>query len=172
LVSLVQQEFDEARIRLHIPFDDVDDRNGYHALAIAERCRSLVTKAGIKLDINHEFLSRQELLDFLAGNTLNAFLYNTHQVQRISSAVDVALAVQRPIAVNRCEAVRHLKSAAPSIFIENASLTQIIEDGIAPIIPFYNDWSEARFIMCYKQILDGALAKRQEISSSKIYAAS
>jgi hypothetical protein len=172
LVSLVQEQFDEARIRLHMPFDEVVDKQGQEALATAERCRSLVTKAGIQLDINHEFLTRQELLDFLAGNTLNAFLYDTSRARGIASTTDFALAVQRPIAVNRCPAFRHLNSATPSVLIEDATLTQIIGNGIAPLVPLYNDWSEARFIMCYERILDSVLPESHQVTSSEICAAS
>ena len=159
LVSLVQQEFDEARIRLHIPFDEVVDKDGQEALATAQRCRKIVSKPGIQLDINHEFLSRQELLDFLAGNTLNAFLYDTNKHQGISSTIDLALAVQRPIAVSKCGMFRHLHSSTPSVCVEDSSLTQIIKNGIAPLVPFYNDWSEARFIMRYERIMKSVLGE-------------
>jgi glycosyltransferase involved in cell wall biosynthesis len=160
LVAIVQQEFDEAKIRLHMPFNDVVDKEGrVYALATAERCRRIATKPGIKLAINHGFLSKQQLLDFLAGNTLNAFFYDTHKHRGISSTIEFALAVQRPIAITKCGMFRHVYSVSPSICIEDSSLKQIIANDIAPLVPFYNEWSGPNFILAYERILDRVLHK-------------
>jgi FkbM family methyltransferase len=161
LVTLVQQEFDRARIVLHLPFNNVVEQEGKFAKATAENCRKLISKPGIELVINHEFLSKQQLLNFLASNTLNAFFYDAHKDRGISSVIEHALAVQRPVAINKCGMYRHVFSANPSICIEDSSLTQIINNGIAPLVPFYNEWSEASFIFNYEQILDQVLGKEQ-----------
>ncbi len=161
LVSLVQQEFERAKIVLHLPFNNVVEQQGQFAKATAENCRKLISKPGIQLVINHEFLSKKELLNFLASNTLNAFFYDTHKDRGISSVLEHALAVQRPLAINKCGMYRHVFSANPSICIEDTSLTQIINNGIAPLVPFYNEWSEASFILDYEQILDKVLGQEQ-----------
>jgi hypothetical protein len=171
LVETVQQEFDEARIRLHIPFNplcavDVKGRN--FVLETTDRCRGLVFKPGIKLDINHEFLTKQELLDFLGSNTINAFFYDAHKDRGISSCIEYALAVQRPIAITRCGMFRHVSNVNPSICIEDSSLKQIIENGVAPLVPFYNDWSKEKFILNYEQILDRVLAMNENESTSTL----
>jgi hypothetical protein len=76
LVSLVQQEFERAKIVLHLPFNNVVEQQGQFAKATAENCRKIISKTGIELVINHEFLSKKQLLNFLASNTINAFLYD------------------------------------------------------------------------------------------------
>ncbi|HLO47167.1 MAG TPA: class I SAM-dependent methyltransferase [Kamptonema sp.] len=171
LVSLVQQEFDRAKIVLHLPFNNVVEQQGQFAKATAENCRKLISKPGIELLVNHAFLSKQQLLNFLASNTLNAFLYDSHKNRGISSVIEHALAVQRPLAINKCGMYRHVFSAKPSICIEDSSLTQIINHGIAPLVPFYNEWSEASFIVNYEQILDKVLGKEKsnERNLSKQY---
>jgi len=161
LVGLVQQEFERAKIVLHLPFNNVVEQQGQFAKATAENCRKLISKPGIQLVINHEFLSKEQLLNFLASNTLNAFFYDTHKDRGISSVLEHALAVQRPLAINKCGMYRHVFSANPSICIEDTSLTQIINNGIAPLVPFYNEWSEASFILDYEQIIDRVLGKEQ-----------
>jgi len=165
IVERVQHEFDRAKIVLHLPFNDIADPKGrLHALQTAKRCRRLVTKPGIKLVINHKFINKQQLLDFLAGNTLNAFFYDTEKHRGISSTIEHALAVQRPIAITKCGMFRHVYSATPSICIEDLSLKQIINNGIVPLVPFYNEWSEANFIKDFDAIFDKVLYQRQVYS--------
>jgi hypothetical protein len=160
LIETVQNEFDRARIVIHMPFNDIVDKEGaVYALATAERCRGVVSKPGIELVITHDFLSKQQLLDFLAGNTLNAFFYNTDKHRGISSCIEHALAVRRPLAITKCGMFRHVLSAEPSICIEDSSLAQIIENGIAPLTPFYEEWSTPSFVSDYERILDRVLGK-------------
>jgi hypothetical protein len=160
LIETVQKEFEQARIVLHIPFNDIVDPKGkLHALATAKKCRSLVTKPGIELIIKHNFLELHQLLDFLASNTLNAFFYDSQKHRGISSCIEHALAVQRPIAITKCGMFRHVWNASPSICIEDSSLTEIINNEIVPLVPFYNEWSEDNFILDYERILDKILGK-------------
>ena len=158
LIETVQNEFDEAKIIINMPFNSIVDKGGKtHAIATAKRCQAIIKKPGIKLTIKHDFLTRKQMLDFLAKNTLNAFFYDSHKTRGISSCIEHALAVQRPIAITKCGMFRHVYSATPSICIEDTSLKQIIHNGIAPLVPFYNEWSEPSFILRYENILDKVL---------------
>jgi tetratricopeptide (TPR) repeat protein len=158
LIDIAQKEFDSVRIRIHMPFNDIVDINGEtHAIKTAERCRRMVTNKNAELQINHSYLSKEELLEFLAGNTLNAFFYDTLNGRGISSVTDSALAVRRPIAITKSGMFRHIWNAAPSICIEDSDLKTIIRNGIAPLVPFYNDWSEANFIRRYEEIINKVL---------------
>jgi hypothetical protein len=170
LVETVQREFNQAKIVLHLPFNDIVDKRGkHHAIATAKRCRSLIRKPGIKLVINHKFMTKEELLDFLASNTLNAFFYDTEKDRGISSVIEHALAVQRPVAITKCGMFRHVISTSPSICIEDSSLKKIIDNDIVPLVPFYNEWSEAAFVKEYEQIFDRifAVAKKREQNNSR-----
>jgi hypothetical protein len=123
LMVAVQEEFDQAIIRLHIPVGDFADSSVKDLVA---RCQALVRKDGIKLITSHEFLEKDQLLDFLAQNTLNAFFYDKCEGRGISSAIENALAVKRPLALTRSHMFRHVLSgnpflAEPPICIEPAS---------------------------------------------------
>jgi len=160
LVNKVQEEFDEAVIRLHLPFNDIVDPDGsYNVLATTEACKSMVHKPGIRLEIDHEFWDQGRLFEFLASNTLNAFFYDTHKRFGISSAVEHALAVQRPLAINMCGMFRHMHGIKEQICIEHTTLRSIVDRGIAPLVPFYNQWDEAHFIMDYERILETVIYK-------------
>jgi hypothetical protein len=109
LITKVQEEFDEAIIRINMPFNDVVDPDGKKmVLPTAERCRQLVTKPGIKLEITHEYFSKKNVLEFLSSNSINAFLYNVDKDQGLSSVLDYALSVQRPVAISSAGMFRHV----------------------------------------------------------------
>ena len=73
LVSIVQKEFDNAIIRLNIPFATFGDADGSGAHAIAKQCEQLIVKPNVKLIVSHQFLTQVQVLEFLAQNYLNAF---------------------------------------------------------------------------------------------------
>jgi SAM-dependent methyltransferase len=160
VIEAVQREFDQAHIRLHIPFSPFLDRNGTCAAEIRRRCEQLIFKPGIRLSLSHQFFSEEEMLDFLAGNTVNAFFYDTYRGRGISSVTDYALAVGRPIALSKSEMFRHFNLASPEIFIEEAPLKQIIACGFAPLKPLRREWSEDNLVWDYERAVSHQLAAR------------
>ena len=155
IVEMVQQEFDYAKIRFLMPINDLAFVGGPYPRETADRCCSLIRKPGIQLEISHDFLDMRGLLNFLAGNSLNVFLYDQKKDRGISSTIEHALAVQRPLAISRCGMFRHVIDASPSIVATESSLTQIISRGIAPLIPFYSAWNQGRLIDRYEEIFNG-----------------
>jgi hypothetical protein len=163
LIEKVQAEFDEAIIKLHIPYSDFMDADGAKATAIAQHCKALVHKPNIKLEITHDFLSTTELQAFLAKNTLNAFFYDEHKNRGLSSVVDFALSVGRPIALTKSLMFRHLGQCAPSIFIEDKSLREIIAQGIQPLQKYVKEFSEANLIWDYEQAVEANIDKKSTV---------
>jgi hypothetical protein len=158
IVRVVNDEFDEAIINLHIPRSDVVGTKIWsrdHPYWLERKLRKMVKK-GITLNITTNFMNKQELLDFLAKNTTNCFFYDVKKYKGISSVIDSALAVHRPIAVTKCGMFRHLFSET-SIFIEDNTLKSIIKRGKTPLLKFYAEWSEKQFILNYERILDQVL---------------
>ena len=161
LVEMVCKQYDEAVIRLHIPFNDLIDRFGNaHAKGTAKRCRNILEymkrrnryENEIRLEIDHKFFTKPDLLDFLAGNSLNAFLYTPEKNLGISSVIDSALAVNRPIAITRAGMFRHLAGA--DIHVEDRTLPEIEKSGVRPLMPYFNQWCEEKFVRRYEDIMD------------------
>ena len=159
LVQKVNNEFDQAIIRLNIPAADFGDAGGDNARHIATECTKLITKPGIKLEVTHQFMSNSELLDFLAANSLNVFMYEDTEGRGISSAIDNALAVKRPIAVSRCPMFRHILSATPSVCVEDNSLKTILHNGFAPLEKIIKDWTKENLLWEYERILQAIFKK-------------
>lgn len=167
LVTLVQEEFDEAVIRLNIPFATFGDSAGENAKRIAGNCRRIISKPGISIEISHDFLSRDQILDFLADNTLNAFLYEDKSGRGLSSATDLALAVKKPVAVSRCPMFRHILTAKPSVCIEDNSLKQIIQNKFEPLAKISEDWDAANLVFEYERILDSVFYRHGQPAKRK-----
>lgn len=159
IVQKVQEEFDEAVIRINMPPADFGDKDGSRARMIAEQCRRAVYKKGIKFEATHEFFDEKQLLDFLAGNSMNVFMYQDTGGRGISSTVDNALAVKRPVAVTRCPMFRHILSARPSVCIDDSSLKAIYNNGFAPLQKLAESWDKAHMVWDYERILDKIFIK-------------
>lgn len=159
VVIQTQREFDKAVINLHMPAhykigSFFLSRN--NAFRTAKRCRNLVSKPGVKLNITHEFLSKTSLLHFLSANSVNCFFYDTKKDKGISSVIDSALAVSRPIALTKCGMFRHITDKR--VYIEDNSLADIIKRGHKILKPFVNEWSENAFIGDYEKIIERVLS--------------
>ena len=152
LIDMVQNEFDEAKIRFNMTVATFGDPDGSQTRAVAEDCRQQINNPGINLEITHAFLSTNELLNWASQNTLNAFFYDAFTGRGISSAIDYALAVKRPIAVNSSYMFRHICTS--SIHTEEISLKDIIKNGIKPLEEFYLKWTPQNLTKEYENIID------------------
>ncbi len=157
LVAKVKAEFDEAIIRLNMPFAAFGDADGNNAKKIAANCLALVAGTKIKLEISHDFLSNNQLMDFLAANSMNVFMYEDKNGRGISSAVDFALAVNRPLAVSDCPMFRHVLKSNPEICCDHDSLKNILSRGNAALHKTISSWDEANLIWEYERIVNAIL---------------
>jgi SAM-dependent methyltransferase len=161
IVTAVQEDFDRAVLRFNIPSADFGDKDGSRAHQLADACRRLITKPGIELNVTHDFLSREQILDFLAQNTANVFLYQDKGGRGLSSTVDYALAVERPVVVSDSPMFRHLHQVEPSVVYGRNSIKQVIQNGFEPLRPLRNEWDAAHLVWEYERIAD-AILKREE----------
>jgi len=152
VVRLVNDQFDTATIRLHIPRAYYGDRNGEATAGVIPGCYNEMTNPSVKLEITHDFLSDSELLSFLGDSDINVFLYHETGNSGLSSVIDYVLSVPVPIAVNTTSMFRHI--AIPEICVENKTLPQIIEQGSGILDVFRDMWSNENLIAKYEQIID------------------
>ena len=164
LVNMVQDQFGQATIRINMAPQTPFDSNGSIARFRADECRKLVRKPGIRLEITHDFMTQDGLTDFLAKNSINAFLYedmiravSDGGIRGVSSTIDFALAARRPIAVSRSSMFRHVLNASPSIVADETPLSEIMVNGLAPWQEFYKEWTFEKVREEYASILDRAL---------------
>jgi hypothetical protein len=109
IVDLVQQQFDNATLRLLMPGAAWGDASGNEARNSAEQCRRTIRNPGIKLYICHDFMTDAEIFKFLGENDLNVFLYPNYDGRRgCSSVIDYVLGVNRPFAISDSHMFRHI----------------------------------------------------------------
>ena len=158
LARKVQEEFDEATLRLHIPFGYYEDLihgfAGSNANARAQEVRKIITKPGIDVVITHDLLDTQEIINLLAQNTINCYFYDYLDGAGIASSPDYALAARRPIAMTRSHQMRNFWNLEPSILIENSSIKEIIANGTKPLEPLYAAYSKESVWKDYSNIIE------------------
>jgi len=136
VVENVSREFERATVRMLLPPSDHCDPGAGIARGMVAECDQ-IRGPGIMLEVTHDFMTEHGLLEWLSHNDLNCFIRDPAPSSGISSALDAALAVRRPIAINYHPMFRHVSWCTPSICVEDNSLQTIIENGLSPLVPVY-----------------------------------
>ena len=150
LVSLVEKTFDAAVINMHMPAAFFGDSQGIETRKIADLCRELNTNPKVQLNITHNLLPNQEVLDFLAKNDINVFLYAASN-EGLSSVIDYALSVRVQIAISKDMMFRHIDK--PEILVDMVyqdpaiygRIDTVLSRGTSPLQEFYDKWSPENF---------------------------
>ncbi len=135
-VRHVLSEYESVHFRLLLPYSDWCDAGGDTARSTAEYCQSLM-RTGDTLEVEHGFLTEQDMLAWLSCNHVNCYIRHSSPSLGISSATDNALAVRRPLAINRNPMFRHLFHVKPSICVEDLPLREIVRNGVEPLVEVY-----------------------------------
>jgi len=160
LVEMVVRDFDIADIRMNIPYAYFGDADGSGARWWANHCRSLLAahnKPTISLTITHDLLPEPQLLDFLYGNDLNAFLYDANRGRGLSGTLDYALAAKKPIAITKSDQFRHMWDTES--LVEERNLREIMDGGIGHLLKYHYWWNNTTmqhaFKTAFSKVLEG-----------------
>lgn len=137
IAELVKSQYTKAKIRVNIPFAYYGDIDGQSAKIEVNKMREVLSGTDIELEVNHEYLSQTDLINFLRGNDINVFLFNEMEGRGLSSSIDYALEAERPIGISHSDMFRHLSSVSSSIFVDEVSLQDLIKKGTEPLKPIY-----------------------------------
>lgn len=162
----IQEEFDNATFRLHMPFSFYVDPNGDTARQIIYEIRHIITKPGIKIEVSHDFLSDEEIINWLNKNTINCYFYDYLENAGIASSPDYAIAAMKPIAINNSRMFVNLHDLEPSIEIEKNSLKNIIKNGITPLLPIYEKYTHKNLLLSYETLCLKLLNYNKTVRSS------
>lgn len=123
-------------------------------MGIKSQCEQALSSPNIKLNFTTDFIPDQDMLDFLYKNDLNIFFYQNYpNYNGISSTIDYALSVQKPIAICKSNMFSHISDVQPSICVEDNSLLNIILNGFEPLQEKYNSWTNENFIHTLEEIV-------------------
>lgn len=141
IAEMVKEQFTEAVIRLNIPFAEYGDRDGFLARREADKVRGILAGTNIQLVVNHDYLSQTDLLTFLNGNDINLFMYAQSHGRGLSSAIDYALSVKKPIGVSDSEMFRHLPES-----LRNTDIKWLIENSVNELQGVYKTHSNRNLV--------------------------
>jgi hypothetical protein len=155
LAKMVNDQFDEAILRFHIPSAFYGDKEGRGAVNLTLQGQKEIKKDKIQFIVTTNFLDNEGVLNFLATSDLNAFLYDERgPTSGLSSVIDYALSVKVPIAVSKTQMFRHIFRTVPSICVEDRSLKEIIQSGSDPLQQYRNLYCNDNFIKKYEHIIN------------------
>ena len=101
--------------------------------------------------ILHDFLTNEEILKFLSTNTLNIFLYDKLEGRGISSTIDYALSVKKPLAISDSCMFRNIYS--DEICAYKSNLNDIINNSVKYCEKYLDKYSNINLINKFKKII-------------------
>ncbi len=149
----VVEEFDEAVIRLHIPYSMFGDPRGDQARSRVAEVQSIISsKPNIRVEVSHDFMKDEDIVKWLHENDVNCYFFAPLESSGIASSPDYAIAAKKPIAIKRSHMLRHFWNLDPSISIEDLPLKTIMNNGIAPLKPIYQKYNRSNVVRDYDAI--------------------
>jgi hypothetical protein len=150
IVTLINNQYDSAIIKFIIPTAHFDP-NPQTVNIMHNMILNANTKKGIKIMILHEFLSDEDILLFLSSNTMNIFLYDIMHNRGISSTIDYALSVKKPLGISNSYMFRNIYS--DEICLYKTPIKKCLVNSINYCNKFVNQYSDQNMIDKFKYIL-------------------
>ncbi len=157
ICKIVNEQFHSQKVQINLHLTESYFSPNMDTInSIKQDCLNSITHDNIKLNMTHDFLTDKQMLDFLANNDLNIFFYQKYEnyYNGISSTIDYALSVKKPLAICKSNMFAHIWDVEPSICVENNSLASIIENGFLPLEQKYNLWTNEKFVDILNRIIE------------------
>jgi hypothetical protein len=150
IVKMINDQYDKAIIKFVISHA-VFDGNSDTIQKACNECHQHNTKKDIVLMIHTEFVSEEELLMFLQSNTMNIFLYDLLHGRGISSAIDYALSIDKPLGISDSFMFRNIYHDDICLF--KNSIDECMRNSLQYCSQFRSLYSHHNMIEKFKEIL-------------------
>lgn len=158
VVDAVNEEFDKAIIRLNIPYGDFVPDSETYAKFLAKLCIDRA-KPGIEVKVTHEFMEKEDLIQWCAGNTLNCFLYD-RDMPGLSATTDQAIISEQPLAISRNDTFRHIEKYIKPY--PTRSLKEAISGSREGVLQMKEEWRPENFNKIFENMLDSNSPLKQK----------
>jgi hypothetical protein len=155
VVDAVNKEFERAVIRINIPFGNFVPDSEQYSNVLEDMCRQRA-KPGIEVVVTHDYMNKQELIDWCSQNTLNCFLYDRN-MPGLAATTDQAIVAGRPLSVSKNDTFRHVLAYLPPY--SQWSLKESIEKSSVAVQQMQQDWSQEHFMRQFQNILNDLLPR-------------
>lgn len=163
VVAAVSDEFEQAIVRINIPFATYADESRAYANELGARCLSMM-RDGLEVVVTHDYFDKQELVAWCQQNTLNCFLYRPN-TPGLAATTDQAVSSGRPLAVSSNDTFRHLLSYIRPYPLW--SLRESIAYSREAVLRMQQDWSQEKFAQHFERVLDELLTLKRTRSQSE-----
>lgn len=155
IAEMVCDQFEFAKIRFNIPFATFGDVHGNMARNEIEKTKNVIEQKNknIEFEFSHNFLTQKDTLEFLSKNDINIFLYDKHESRSLSSTIDYSLSVRKPIGISDSHMFRHISWVNPSIVLNRTTIPEIIKNGVEPLKPLYEKYSNQNLINKFEYVI-------------------
>ena len=150
-VKLINDTYDSAVIKFVIPVAHFDP-NTQTAIHMKNKCLNANIKEGIKIMITHDFFSTEDILRFLGSNTMNIFLYDKMYTRGISSTIDYAISVKKPIGISDSYMFRNIYN--DSICLYKVSIKECLQNSTDYCKQFLEKYSHSNMIKEFKKVIE------------------
>jgi hypothetical protein len=153
IIQYVNDQYDTAVIKLVIPLAHFDPENDKTHTNMYNACMNVPRKPGIDVMITHDFFTNDELLEFLSTNTMNVFMYDYMGNRGISSTIDYALSVKKPLGISDSYMFRNIYS--DEICLYRSSIADILENSVKYCSKFLDLYSNQNLIDKFYKVVSG-----------------
>lgn len=152
IIKLVNQQYDHACINLHITKAHYGDSAGFGQRRIIDSLKAIPRKPGIELNITEQFVTNEEILEFVHKNDIIVLAYK--YVGDISGVPDYVVSTNTPLAVTSvgafnpvyCEKIDIDKYTIPEILQFNQTSNYIGN--------LRSEWSQENMLNCFENLMD------------------
>ena len=152
IVTYICEQYDAAIIKMVIPVAHFDPNPNTVNVA-REKCIAAKNKnkPNIILMITHDFFSTADILKFLRSNTMNIFMYDKMPGRGISSTIDYALSVKKPIGISDSYMFKNIYS--DDICLYKTPIREIMNNSQATIDKFCDEYSNEKMRTVFRTII-------------------
>ena len=151
IVTLINEQYDEAIIKFVIPCAHFDPNSQNTPLIMRQKCMLLNKKPNIRVFITHEFFTTEDVLLFLRSNTINLFMYDEMHGRGISSTIDYAMSVRKPIGISNSYMFRNVYS--DNVCLYKTSVESCIATSVNYFDKYLKKYSHFNMIDKFRQII-------------------
>ena len=144
IIDIINQNYEKAIIKLVITLAHFDPHNDTNYKVISDLCKSKNINPNIKLLICNKFFTNEEILLFLNANNANIFLYDQMIGRGISSVIDYAISVNKPVVISDSYMFRHIYSH--EICVYKTNIKDAINNSIKILPELLNMFSNKNLI--------------------------
>jgi len=154
IITLINNNYERAIIKLIIPIAHFDPNNKEQTINnIRNKLINIHKKKEIILMISHTFFSNENILRFLKSNTMNIFLYDYMNGRSISSVIDYALSVKKPLGISDSCMFRNIYH--DSICLYKTSIKDCLENSVNYCEKFLIEYSHENLIKKFDSVIKG-----------------